>query len=401
MKLHFQKLLFALSLPLLLCSFLIPASSYALAPIDQECGTEGQTRGLVGYMGIFGSLPDYQVFVPTRNTLDAVTVRVRGLEGSVPVKLEVIDALTPPYRTIASQRKTIDTTERWITFDFPDVAMPRSGYVIALSGMLHDDRIFLWKYRTENCYDRGYATVNGEYRPDIDFGFAVYSYDTVAPNNPGSGNQPGGQNPPTNPPTGGSSGSTSGTSPLGTSAGSGNAPASQTSSGILPPTGLTAKDTDLDYGGAIDLSWKASTSTNIDGYKLFRRAEGDNQYVEILRLPKTFVKFTDPWATKDKTYYYKIRSYKGSGESADSNIATATSKDNMTGITKDILDDYKKNGGNSGVLGEAGFMIIIPIVIILLIIGLFILGLWVLLHKRKPKMPPQPSEIKVTKEIKR
>jgi hypothetical protein len=333
----------------------------------------------------------YQAFVPTKNTLDAVGVRVKSEIGATStVKMEIMDFMNPPYPVIASATKTIGNTEEWVTFDFPDVAMPLSGYVIFLKNVSQNEHA-IWKQNNGSCDPRGYAIEDDMPNLSRDFGFAVYAYDS---NNGSSGAGPGGNNPPSGgsglPPA--SNGST--TSPIGTTAGTQKPPSSQTSSAILPPTNLTATDTELDYGGSIDLGWKTSTSSNIDGYKVFRRAEGDWEYIEILRLPKTFTKFTDPWAEKDKTYYYMLRSYKGSQESANSNIASATSKDDLTGLKKDILDDYKKNA-KGGVLGGSPFLIIIPIIIVLMIIGLFILGLWVLFHKKKQPSaspPPAPKE---------
>jgi len=299
--------------------------------------------------------------------------------------MEVIDAATG--RTIASMIKPFDGMEQWLTFDFDDVAMQRSVYLIAVSNVV-DNMTYFWKYMTD-CYGQGYAIMNYQEQADIDLSFSVYSYDTNSDGDGGGSGNPGGTEPEPSLPAphsgGGSSGATP--SPVGISPSTQKPPAAVTSSAILPPTNLSAKDAELDYGGTINLNWTASATADIDGYKIFRRAEGDNEYIEILRLPKTFTKFTDPWATKDKTYYYKIRAYKGSSESADSNIAFATSKDDMTGITRDIVNDFKKNN-KGGILGEAGFLMIIPIVIVLMIIGLFILGLWVLFHKKKVNAPP-------------
>lgn len=324
----------------------------------------------------------YQAFVPTKNTLDAVGVRVKSEIGATStVKMDIIDFLSPPYPTIATMTKTIGSTEEWVTFDFPDVAMPRSGYIILLKNVNQNEHA-IWRQNNGNCDPVGYSGDGDTADMSRDFGYAVYAYDS---GNSGSGSQPPTSNPPTNGSNGGSR------SPTGTVSGNQAPPMKVTSASILPPTSLTAKDKELDYGGAIGLEWRASTSTDIDGYKVFRRAEGDWEYVELIRLPKTFTKFTDPWATKDKTYYYMLRSFKGNEESANSNVASASSKDDLTGLKKDILDDYKKNA-KGGILGETGLFIIIPIVIVIMIIGLFILGLFVLFHKKKkPPTSPPPT----------
>lgn len=382
-----------LALFLLLSPFLmLPQKSYALAPIDQQCSTEGATSGMLGYSRNTRTTPDYQLFVPTKNTLDAISIRVVG--PTTALRMEVIDTLNPPYRTIASMMMNFEGYEQWLTFDFQDVPMPRSAYVIALSNV-NSGMTYYWKYRTD-CYAQGHAAMNGQYEGDKDFGFVVYAYDSTSgggSSNPGGGSNPGGSNSPSGgnglPPA--SSGSS--TSPIGTTPGTQKPPAKVTSASIQPPTNLVATDTEFDYGGAIDLAWKASPTADIDGYKVFRRAEGDWEYIEILRLPKGFTSFTDPWAEKNKTYYYMLRAYKGSQESANSNVASATSKDDLSQLKKDIIEDHKKNS-TGGVLGGSPLLIIIPIVIVLMIIGLFILGLFVLFYKKKqsPSSPPPSSK---------
>lgn len=396
MKMHFQKIIFSLSLPLLLCSFLIPSNSYALGNPDQYCSDWIAHSQDVAYTGDHDT---YQVFVPTKNTLDAVSVWLKTVVGnSSQVKVEVINATHSPGYTIASMTKQISTQGNWITYDFPDVNMPYGIYVIHVKSMNHPNQA-VWNMAPGTCYSRGFAIIDGSTANGKDFGFGVYDY-TTTPQQLPNGNFPGNNNPPSgsapsNPatPEPAPAGSTPANLPfnVGASPTAGTAPATTISSRINPPTNLTAKDTPLDSGGAINLDWKASTSNDIDGYRIFRRAEGDNEYVEMTRLPKTFTHFTDVWATKDKTFYYKIRSFKGTQESADSNVAFAASKDDWTTTKNAILDDYKKNGGNGGILGDAfknPIFIIVPIVIVLMIIGLFILGLWVLFHKKKQPTPP-------------
>lgn len=403
MKTYFQKIILTLFLPLLSISFLIPQKTHALGNPDQYC-SDGIAHS--DTMVFTGNHDAYQVFVPTKNTLDAVSVWLKTVVGtSSHVKVEVINATHSPGYLVASMTKQISTQGDWITYDFPDVAMTYGIYLIHVKTIDQPNQA-VWNVAPGTCYGRGFAIVDGSPNMSQDFGFGVYDY-TTPPHRLPNGNWPGNNapagsgasNPATPDPV--PAGSTPVSLPfnVGASSAAGTPPATKTYTSIAPPTSLTAKDTPLDYGGAIDLDWKVSTSTDIDGYKIFRRAEGDNEYVELARLPKNFIHFTDVWATKDKTFYYKLRSYRGNQESADSNVAFAASKDDMTGITKDILDDYKKNGGNSGILGDAfknPIFIIVPIVIVLMIIGLFILGLWVLLHKKKqlPASPPPDNKAK-------
>lgn len=380
----YKKFTLLLALFLLLSSFLaIPQKSHALGNPDQYC-----TVGVAGSQTVVftGNHSALQIFVPTKNTLDAVSLWLKTEVGNTSqVKVSIGDFTTE--RLVVEKTQTVTNQGGWVTYDFPDTPLPPSVYFIYVQSMNMPNQAS-WKMAPRSCYSRGEALVGLYPNADMVFGFAVYAYDSGNQNPP---NNPPTQNPPASNPPSGSSGNTSsgnqnGTtsprSPLGSLRGSGQAPTTQTAPTILPPKSLGAKDKELDYGGYIDLNWTASSTTNIDGYKVFRRAEGDWEYVEILRLPKNFTSFTDPWATKDKTYYYKLRSYKRSQESADSNVASATSKDDMTGLKKDILDDYKKNA-KGGVLGGNPLLIIVPILIVLIIIGLFILGLWVLFHRKK------------------
>ncbi len=386
----YKKFLPVLALSLLLSPFLtVPQKSHALGNPDQYCSVGVAGSQTVVFTGNHSAL---QIFVPTKNTLDAVSLWLKTEVGNTSqVRVSVIDFTTEGL--IAAKTQTVTNQGGWVTYDFPDTPMPPSIYVIYVESLDMPNQAS-WKMAPRSCYSRGEALVGLYPNADMVFGFAVYAYDSGSqnpPSNPPSQNPPANNAPPGSSAPGNQNSTTSSGSPLGLLRGNGQPPSRQTAPTILPPKNLGAKDKELDYGGYIDLGWTASLTADIDGYKIFRRAEGDWEYVEILRLPKTFTKFTDPWAEKDKTYYYMLRSYKGNQESANSNIASATSKDDLTGLKKDILDDYKKNK-SGGILGNP-IMIIVPVIIGLMIIGLFILGLFVLFHKKKqpPQTPTQPN----------
>jgi len=74
-----------------------------------------------------------QVFVPTKNTLDAASVYVKTDVGqTAQVKAEIIGNTGSAVQTIASKTQTVSNTQSWVLFDFPDVAMPTGIYALTL-----------------------------------------------------------------------------------------------------------------------------------------------------------------------------------------------------------------------------------------------------------------------------
>lgn len=137
---------------------------------------------------------------------------------------------------------------------------------------------------------------------------------------------------PTPQPSGGSTdigstttGTTTGTSQPGITAGSKVAPASKTSAAIKPPGELLAIDAGIAGAPSINLSWKKSETTNIDGYKIFRSEKETEGFENIANADKNTLTYTDI-VGDEKTYYYIIRTYKGTEESASSNTASASAK---------------------------------------------------------------------------
>jgi hypothetical protein len=110
---------------------------------------------------------------------------------------------------------------------------------------------------------------------------------------------------------------------------SGAAPAAPTAS-IKAPTELSVDDIPTDQGGAIKLDWKASTTSDIDGYKIFRSAEEKKGFAELAKTTdKAILTYIDSTAAIGQKYYYIVRAYKDDKESANSNTINATSIDNM------------------------------------------------------------------------
>jgi hypothetical protein len=119
--------------------------------------------------------------------------------------------------------------------------------------------------------------------------------------------------------------------PAGVTAGSGAAPAA-TSTSIKQPTDLVAADVGADQGGSIKIDWKASITIDIDGYKVFRSIEESKNFKEIAKTEKTILTFTDNSAVIGQKYYYMVRAYKTTKESASTSTLSATSIDNLAPV---------------------------------------------------------------------
>jgi hypothetical protein len=85
-----------------------------------------------------------------------------------------------------------------------------------------------------------------------------------------------------------------------------------------PPTGLTATG-----GASITLNWTATPDTYAGGHRVLRGTTTGGPYTQIAEVtPRTTVTYND--APAAGTYYYVVRAYYQSWESANSNEASAT-----------------------------------------------------------------------------
>lgn len=74
----------------------------------------------------------------------------------------------------------------------------------------------------------------------------------------------------------------------------------------------------------VDLSWTASTSTSVIGYKVYRATSTSGPFISLNASPVSATTYTDSTVTSGTTYYYVVRSVDTSNvESADSNQAPA------------------------------------------------------------------------------
>ena len=202
-------------------------------------------------------------------------------------------------RTFNNMSSTTDDYE--FTFSSPLTVHSGVNYqlVLWLTDKNNTSGTFYWRAVTDgSCYPGGNVKVNtvNNY-PNLDFGFQVYgTNDAVVP--------------PAQTPD--QSGTTS------------TAPSTNVSSAIKAPTTLQAEySSDVTKKG-VKLNWKASTTADIDGYNIYRSIVKGKSYSKIGQTDKSTVEFVDQASEASKTYYYVVRAYKGTDESASSNEATLT-----------------------------------------------------------------------------
>lgn len=359
-----------------------PDKALALAPIDQNC-QYGMTPPQYAWM----SHQPIQAFVPVKGMLDAVGVYVRAEIGaSVPMKLEVVSE-NAGGAVIAESTQIIPNEATWVTFDLTDVATPLGLYAIQLSDA-DPAKKSIWFQGPGSCYDRGFAIWGNTAHEEVDFRFATYGYDPESPSNPepSAGDQSNTDN---------NSAGTSGGVNIGTSRGTGSAPANSTSTAIAAPTNLIATNESNYSGTGIRLNWTAGNTSGVDGYKIFRSSSASGGFIEIGRVISGITIYIDTTVTVGQTFYYVVRAYKGNLESASSNVASATAKDTFK---EEILKDHQANSGG-GVFGGLLFFlarVAIPLIIFGLIFILFIVGIILLIRRRRknnqtesqPQNPP-------------
>jgi hypothetical protein len=154
-------------------------------------------------------------------------------------------------------------------------------------------------------YANGYALVDMMKYTSDDFGFIIYTSNLSSPET-----------------------TTTPSTTTDTTTSTGAAPATPTAT-IVAPTALTVVDVEKDQGNALKLDWKASTTADIDGYKVFRSTDATKNFKEVGKTTKAILTFTDTGVVVGQKYYYQVRAYKTTKESASTNTANAIAVDNL------------------------------------------------------------------------
>lgn len=272
-----------LGLVVLTLLFLPFGSVQAADSLDQSCNVE------FGGLGQFHDQTEYQTFTPSMNRLSKVAIRVDGGGGGVPITLKIYHG---GAELINAGTQNSPFGNAILTYDFADIEVtPGDGtYRIwpQTGGGLVD-----WIISAPNCNLGGTLYRDGADQ-NADAVFYTYGYNYSAP---------------AADPTASAANQSSSDSPSSTA---------NVSTTIKAPSQLKAEA----VSSQAVLTWKASSSTDIDGYKVYRSSEEKKNFKEITKVDKKTLTYTDPAAAG--LYYYYVRAYKGTSVSSASNTASVT-----------------------------------------------------------------------------
>jgi hypothetical protein len=257
-----------------------PSSSYsAVESQDQNDGCAAPTGG--DLLSDVTKFPMYQVFAPTLNKL----TKVRLLFGGINTPTIILTVKDMGGNSVGQTSAVVSAG--WVDFTFATALTltPSLSYQIHLTREATAN--VSWNYCQPGGYGGGYAVTGGAIIPDKDYNFQTFGYNQAAPS-----------------------------------------PSPSSASAIEPPANLKAEDIPDDTGGKIKLSWDKSTTKSIDGYRLFRKPESEADFKKVVDLDYKNLKYEDTGLENGTAYDYKLRAYKGTNESADSNQAKATPENN-------------------------------------------------------------------------
>lgn len=329
------------------------------AGAETEVADQGCMTGYATLQQLVGA--DYrQTFTPSVDRLTAIELELAGDGvGDVSINLYKDGAFV-----VSSE--TVPETNGTVRFDFSGTfnLMVGQEYSIKPKPMAGNTSLF-W-YGSNSCGYPGVATLSYGAKVvelSYDFMFQTHGYNSSTPGGeeeagapPAGGGEEGGSTPPA---------SQVENEDLGAFGGSANlniatTPQEETSSEISAPSNLSVSS----WNESATLSWEASSTEDIDGYKIFRSTKEDEDFEVVAMVVKDSLNFTDEVVYEGVEYYYFVRAYKGESESASTEtVAVTIVKDRVFSLSSGfpIIDIFK------------GFPLYLQII---LIIGLeLILGL--------------------------
>lgn len=305
------RLVFVLIFALMSFVLVLPKIAQA-ATADQFCSNTNDSL----YENVTSGGGEFsQSFYPTQNRLSQVSTKVGGYNFSGTATMRVTDGETI-LATSSRSYSSLSSQQIWYWNDFNEITItPGHAYKIRLLTTSS-----LYWYKSATCDTQGNAIAGGYPLTAVDFDFTTWGQ-TVADPTPTATPTP--TSTPTPTPTSSPANPTP-TLTAGTSLGTGAAPAATTSTAIKSPSNLAATDASAGNVPAVKLTWKASTTTDITGYKIFRSTEEKTGFKEVGKSVKAVIEFTDPQVQASTKYYYFVRAYKGTAESASSNTTNIT-----------------------------------------------------------------------------
>jgi hypothetical protein len=122
--------------------------------------------------------------------------------------------------------------------------------------------------------------------------------------------------------------------------------------GPAAPTALSATDVAGDNGGAIALTWTPSPSTAVTSQRVYRSTTSGGPYMITAIVGNTAATYTDTGLTNGATYYYVLRAFDGTQESADSNEVAAASAAPVVRLLRRVHGGTATHFTNAYLLGR-------------------------------------------------
>lgn len=262
-----------------------------------------------------------QTFRPSYNKLDGLGV-YSGIQPTGPNSCTLTVSLwknnTPPIK-IAEESTTIYKMEAYTIVEIPAVdVVPEARYTMYVSA---SSPYAYWLFNGSDIYPRGTAIVDSITDPTQDFVFATFGYNDTPPATPDPAPSVTVESD-----TGGDA-----TDSATTNSNDSTTSSLSTSSSVTPPTKLAA--TANSETNSIDLSWTATVTSGISGYRVMRSLEETKGFTEIGTTDSKALTFKDEKTVANQKYYYAVRAYKDKSESRNSNIASATLVDTTAPAT--------------------------------------------------------------------
>mgnify|MGYP001586059034 CR=1 FL=1 len=280
-------------------NFIIPLTKATAAPeVDQQYTAGTGSLSIDSYLGRF-----VQTFMPTKTKLDKVQIELANVVGNKSVTVSIRHNVVGVGWDAGSVATVPDqtVTNGWNTFDFADVTTTISATETYGIWVVSNADGPMWKYTSgPSTYDRGYAIWQSQDKVDWDWNFKTFGYDPASDTPAPAGDET----------------AITGTTEAGETLGT-------TTTAIAKPSDLKADYSDTAGSRGIKLTWKATTTTDIDGYKVFRSEKSASGYAKLADSKKDKVEYLDQDVAAGKTYYYQVRAYKGNGQSVSSNTASA------------------------------------------------------------------------------
>lgn len=304
-----KKIALLVLVPLLFCCSTLMFSM----PVNAGSSIDQQFTGGTGSLLISTGQRMAQRFMAEKRILDKIEIELVNVDANKKLSVNVYkwNGSAWDEGSIASVVDQV-VTNGWNTFDFTDVDLGNSYFFgIFVSG----DYGPQWKYADESGYGSGYAIWQNNNYYNWDFNFKTWGTDPVEiidentqPNQPANSN-------------------------------STVSPSDNASSSIVKPTNLKATYSESKAG--VELTWTASATADIDGYIVFRSETQGKNHVQVGKTGKNGLTYLDQKSVAGKTYYYLVRAYKSSSQSASSNEAIVTvPADASPAMPADLKVDY-------------------------------------------------------------